>query len=85
MGLRTLAQCQIVCTTDGIIVIVEALGEKAALLVDSLVGQQQVVVKNLETNFRRIPGISGATILGDGNVSLILDVTSLLKISGQRH
>ena len=71
--------------TDGIIVVVEALGDKAALLVDSLVGQQQVVVKNLETNFRRIPGISGATILGDGNVSLILDVTSLLKISGQRH
>ena len=63
---------------DGIVVIVEALGKKAALLADSLVGQQQIVVKNLETNYRKIPGISGATILGDGNVSLILDVPTLL-------
>ncbi len=64
--------------SDGIVVIVEALGKKAALLADSLVGQQQIVVKNLETNYRKIPGISGATILGDGNVSLILDVPALL-------
>ncbi len=69
--------------SEGIVVIVEALGKKAALLVDSLVGQQQIVVKNLETNFRKIPGISGATILGDGSVSLILDVPSLLSISHQ--
>jgi two-component system chemotaxis sensor kinase CheA len=49
------------------------------LLVDDLLGQQQVVVKNLETNYRRVPGISGATILGDGRVALIIDVASLVK------
>ena len=65
---------------DGIVVIVEGLGKKAALLIDNLLGQQQIVVKNIETNFRKIPWISGATILGDGNVSLILDVPSLLNI-----
>ncbi len=64
---------------QGIIVILEADGKKAALLVDGLVGQQQVVVKNLESNFRKVPGISGATILGDGGVSLILDVSALLR------
>jgi two-component system chemotaxis sensor kinase CheA len=65
--------------SQGIIVILEADGKKAALLVDGLVGQQQVVVKNLESNFRKVPGISGATILGDGGVSLILDVSALLR------
>ena len=64
---------------QGIIVILEADGKKAAMLVDGLVGQQQVVVKNLESNFRKVPGISGATILGDGGVSLILDVSALLR------
>lgn len=68
--------------TDGIVVVLESEGKKAALFVDNLVGQQQVVVKNIESNYRRIPGISGATILGDGNVSLILNVPSLLKIGG---
>jgi len=65
---------------DGIVVVLEAEGKKAALLVDSLVGQQQVVVKNIESNYRKISGISGATILGDGNVSLILDIPSLLRM-----
>jgi len=69
--------------SDGIVVILEADGKKAALLVDSLVGQQQVVVKNLESNFRKVAGISGATILGDGGVSLILDVSALLRSSRQ--
>jgi len=68
---------------QGIVVILEADGKKAALLVDSLVGQQQVVVKNLESNFRKVAGISGATILGDGGVSLILDVSALLRSSRQ--
>lgn len=63
----------------GITVIVESEGKKAALFVDDLVGQQQVVVKNIESNYRKIPGISGATILGDGGVSLILDVAELLR------
>jgi two-component system chemotaxis sensor kinase CheA len=65
--------------SDGITVIVEVDGKKAALFVDDLVGQQQVVVKNIESNYRKIPGISGATILGDGGVSLILDVAALLR------
>jgi len=69
--------------SQGIAVILEADGKKAALLVDALVGQQQVVVKNLESNFRKVAGISGATILGDGGVSLILDVSALLKSSRQ--
>ncbi len=69
--------------SQGIVVILEAEGKKAALLVDNLVGQQQVVVKNLESNFRKVAGISGATILGDGGVSLILDVSALLRSSRQ--
>jgi two-component system chemotaxis sensor kinase CheA len=69
--------------SQGIVVILESDGKKAALLVDGLVGQQQVVVKNLESNFRKVAGISGATILGDGGVSLILDVSALLRSSRQ--
>jgi two-component system chemotaxis sensor kinase CheA len=67
----------------GIVVILEADGRKAALFIDELVGQQQVVVKNLESNYRKVTGISGATILGDGGVSLILDVTALMRSSRQ--
>lgn len=67
---------------QGIVVILSVDGKKAALLVDSLVGQQQVVVKNLESNFRKVSGISGATILGDGGVSLILDVAALMRTLG---
>jgi two-component system chemotaxis sensor kinase CheA len=69
--------------TEGILVIVETEGRKAALFVDELVGQQQVVVKNLESNYRKVAGISGATILGDGGVALILDVTALVRSSRQ--
>jgi two-component system chemotaxis sensor kinase CheA len=65
--------------SQGIVVIVEADGRKAALMIDELVGQQQVVVKNLEANYRRVAGISGATILGDGGVALILDVPALSR------
>ena len=63
----------------GILVILESEGRRAALFVDELVGQQQVVVKNLESNYRKVPGISGSTILGDGGVSLIIDVAALLR------
>jgi two-component system, chemotaxis family, sensor kinase CheA len=66
--------------TEGMLVIVEAHGKKAALLFDDLVGQQQVVIKSLETNFRKINGISGATILGDGTVALIVDVATIMKL-----
>lgn len=63
----------------GIVVLIESEGRKLALLVDELVGQQQVVIKSLESNYRRIPGVSGATILGDGRVALILDVGDLVR------
>ena len=69
--------------SEGIVVILESDGKKAGLFVDDLVGQQQVVVKNLESNYRKVTGISGATILGDGGVSLILDVAALLRSSRQ--
>ncbi|HEX8788065.1 MAG TPA: chemotaxis protein CheA [Telluria sp.] len=69
--------------SEGILVILETEGRKAALFVDELVGQQQVVVKNLEANYRKVAGISGATILGDGGVALILDVAALLRSSRQ--
>jgi two-component system chemotaxis sensor kinase CheA len=69
--------------SQGIVVILESEGKKAALFIDDLVGQQQVVVKNLESNYRKVAGISGATILGDGGVSLIIDVAALLRSSRQ--
>jgi len=67
--------------SEGIVVILESEGKRAALLIDDLVGQQHVVVKNLEANYRKVAGISGATILGDGGVSLILDVAALVRSS----
>jgi two-component system chemotaxis sensor kinase CheA len=54
------------------------------LFVDDLLGQQQVVIKSLETNFRRVAGVSGATILGDGAIALILDIPDLIRIAAQR-
>ena len=63
--------------TRGILVILEADGIKAALFVDALVGQHQVVIKSLEANYRRVHGISGATIMGDGQVAMILDVSAI--------
>ena len=63
----------------GILVVVEADGARTAVLVDELVGQHQVVVKNLESNYRKVPGVSGATILGDGRVALIIDVIGVAK------
>ncbi|OIN26937.1 chemotaxis protein CheA [Vibrio barjaei] len=64
---------------EGIVVLLEHGNRVIALFVDSLIGQQQVVLKNLENNFRKIPCISGATIMGDGRVSLILDVADLVR------
>jgi len=65
---------------QGIVVVVESEGTQAALFVDALVGQQQVVIKSLEANYRRVPGVSGATILGDGHVAMILDVAALVDL-----
>ncbi len=67
--------------SKGILVLLEAEGKKIALFVDELLGQHQVVIKSLESNFRKVPHVSGATIMGDGRVAVILDVTSLIKVS----
>ena len=64
---------------EGILVLLETEGKRIALFVDQLVGQHQVVIKSMESNFRRIDGISGATIMGDGRVALILDVGYLVR------
>jgi two-component system chemotaxis sensor kinase CheA len=68
---------------EEIMLVVESEGVKNAFLVDELLGQQQVVVKSLEANYRRVPGVSGATIMGDGRVALILDVPALVRMT--RH
>jgi two-component system chemotaxis sensor kinase CheA len=65
----------------GIMVVVEADGIKAALFIDALLGQHQVVIKSLESNYRKVAGISGATIMGDGHVALILDVAALVQMA----
>ena len=67
--------------SKGLLVIVEDHDTKFALLVDDLLGQQQAVIKNLEANFRKVPGIAGATILGDGRVALILDIVGLKQLA----
>lgn len=64
---------------DGLLIVLEAEGNKVALLVDALVGQEQVVIKSLERNYRKVGYIAGATILGEGRVTLILDVASLVR------
>ncbi|MCP5441399.1 MAG: chemotaxis protein CheA [Chromatiaceae bacterium] len=69
--------------TDGILVVVEGEGRKCGLFVDDLLGQQQVVIKSLEANYRKVEGISGATILGDGSVALILDIPGLMRLAKQ--
>ena len=66
---------------DGLLVVVEADGKRFGVFVDDLLGQQQVVIKSLESNYKRINGVSGATILGDGSVALILDIPSLIRMS----
>ncbi len=80
-GLRSDAQSW----DKGIMVIVEAESGKTALFVDELVGQHQVVIKSIETNYRKVPGVSGATIMGDGRVALILDVAYLATRSVGRR
>jgi two-component system, chemotaxis family, sensor kinase CheA len=64
---------------DGLLVVVESDGKRAGVLVDDLLAQQQVVIKSLESNFKSVPGIAGATILGDGTVALIIDVPGLIR------
>ena len=71
--------------TQGIVVILQSAGRRYALLVDQLIGQHQVVVKNLESNYRKVPGISAATILGDGSVALIVDVSALQGLNSEQR
>lgn len=71
--------------TQGIVVILQSAGRRYALLVDQLIGQHQVVVKNLESNYRKVPGISAATILGDGSVALIVDVSALQNLNREQR
>lgn len=70
-------------SVDSLLVVVEGDGHKLGVVVDELLGQQQVVIKSLETNFKRIEGVSGATILGDGTVALILDISGLMHLAQQ--
>lgn len=65
---------------EGLLVVVEAEGKKIAIFVDELQAQQQVVIKSLETNFKKVQGLSGATILGDGTVALIIDIAGLIEL-----
>lgn len=68
-----------------LLVVVEAGSEKVAIVVDDLLGQQQVVIKSMEANYQKVEGVSGATILGDGTVSLILEITDLVRMAGVQH
>ncbi|HJP98562.1 MAG TPA: chemotaxis protein CheA [Rhodanobacteraceae bacterium] len=69
---------------QGIVIVVEAGGRRVGLLVDSLVGQQQTVIKSLEAHYRRVEGISGATIASDGSVALIVDIGGIVRLAGRR-
>ena len=68
-------------STDLLVVVVESARGQVAVLVEELLGQQQVVIKSIEENYQRVPGISGATILGDGRVALILDMNDLARMA----
>jgi two-component system, chemotaxis family, sensor kinase CheA len=70
--------------TEGLLMVVEGDGRRVGLFVDDLLGQQQVVIKSLETNYRRVDGVSGATILGDGSVALILDIPGIIRVGTER-
>ena len=83
VNLRRQFNVNTVGADQGLVVVVEAEGHKLALEVDELVGQQQVVIKNLEANYRKVDGVSGATILGDGRVALIVDVGGLQRDARQ--
>lgn len=69
--------------SEGLVVVVDGQGMRCGLFIDDLLGQQQVVIKSLEANYRKVDGVSGATILGDGSVALILDIPGLVRLSNQ--
>lgn len=70
--------------SQGILVVLETGQRRLALFVDALLGQHQVVIKSLERNFRKVSGVSGATIMGDGRVALILDAAGLARMAVPR-
>jgi two-component system, chemotaxis family, sensor kinase CheA len=70
------------CDDQPLMVVVESEGEKVGVVVDELMAQQQVVIKSLEQNYRKVEGVSGATILGDGTVALILDIQGIVRLAG---
>ena len=70
---------------NGLMVVLESGGTKVGMIVDELLDQQQVVIKSLETNYKRVEGISGATILGDGTVALIVDVNGIIKMASRKY
>jgi two-component system chemotaxis sensor kinase CheA len=69
---------------EGLIMVVEGDGRRIGLFVDALLGQQQVVIKSLESNYGRIEGVGGATILGEGSIALILDIPGLIRLASTR-
>jgi two-component system chemotaxis sensor kinase CheA len=71
-------------SNSGLLVVVEADGDRIGLLVDDLLAQQQVVVKSLETNYEHVEGLTGATILGDGSIALILDVAGIARVARKK-
>lgn len=70
---------------EGLLVVVEGGGKRVGLFVDELLGQQQVVIKSLETNFKKMQGVSGATILGDGSVAIIIDIPGLISLASEQQ
>ena len=78
-------QANSTCIDDGLMVVAEANGQRVGIFVDDLQEQQQVVIKSLEANYRQMQGISGATILGDGTVALIIDVPGLIQLFFDRN
>jgi two-component system chemotaxis sensor kinase CheA len=76
---------QVTDLEQGLVIVVDAGHQKAALFVEDMVGQQQVVIKSLETNFRAIPGLIGATVLGDGAIAIILDIPGLVLLQAARR
>ncbi len=78
-------ETQITDPCEGLVVMVEHQGRKYGVLVDELLGQLQVVMKSLEANYRRVEGVSGATILGDGRVALIIDIPGLVRVAFDRQ
>ena len=83
LGRLLAVPAQVTVPSQGLVVIVESEGKKCGLLVDTILGQSQVVIKNLEKNYRKVEGIAGATILGDGQVALILDVHGLVRLAAR--